>query len=236
MPPTYTWCPFYLRPCPSDILSPPLTCTLMSTLNHISKFPSKSQAAGFIIKWLCCWSKRPNLHSGDKEVSQLQSTCRGSRPGPGLVLPGWKVAVSSEAGRDRGEHERAEWKCTRGHLRPTWTPANGCTFWWRQLPQSSNGRVYSINSLRVGKFRGEKKKRGCETSLDWRRQPMFTSRLVAGQRGTSLWFNTKEIICGMRQWGCCDFLWLNRTWQLFISRNNHTWVRNPPSFFSSFSR
>lgn len=158
MPPTYTWCPFYLRPCPSDILSPPLTCTLMSTLNHISKFPSKSQAAGFIIKWLCCWSKRPNLHSGDKEVSQLQSTCRGSRPGPGLVLPGWKVAVSSEVGRDRGEHERAEWKCTRGHMRPTWTPANGCTFWWRQLPQSSNGRVYSINSLRVGKFRGEKKK------------------------------------------------------------------------------
>lgn len=203
MPPTYTWCPFYLRPCPSDILSPPLTCTLMSTLNHISKFPSKSQAAGFIIKWLCCWSKRPNLHSGDKEVSQLQSTCRGSRPGPGLVLPGWKVAVSSEAGRDRGEHERAEWKCTRGHLRPTWTPANGCTFWWRQLPQSSNGRVYSINSLRVGKFRGEKKKKRLwnESGLEETADVYFVSRRgtegdisLIQHEGNHLWDETMRML------------------------------------------
>lgn len=55
-----------------------------------------------------------------------------SRPGPACTV--WMESSGFlSAGRDRAVHEQAEWKCTRGHLRLTWTSANYSTDWWRQL-------------------------------------------------------------------------------------------------------
>ena len=178
-------------------------------------------------------------HASCLSIRRLSScSLRAEDLVPGqFALAGWKVAVSFEQGGTRDEHERAEWKCTRGHLRLTWTSANNSTSRWRQLTSVVQWRRFLEEKCLESKKLREKKvvKRvwtgGCgEPGPEETADVYFVSCWETEEK--ALFFATGK------KW----FIWLENEdaliffgWryfkQLFISRNKSAWVR-PPRFFS----
>lgn len=79
----------------------------------------------------------PDFLSKAEEVLSCGVRARGLVPErPARILILILILMESSGvprtGRDRAEHEQAEWKCTRGPLRLTWTSANKSTDRWHQ--------------------------------------------------------------------------------------------------------